>query len=81
MALSKEARKSLKRAMADTKLSTEVADAIDAGTNVPLEPAANVAELDLTASETYDDAQLQAVADKIDAVIAALIAAGLMDSE
>lgn len=42
--------------------------------------AANVAELNLTASVAYDAAELQEVADKVDAVIAALVAAGLMEA-
>lgn len=42
--------------------------------------AANVAELNLTASVAYDAAELQEVADKVDALIAALVAAGLMEA-
>jgi hypothetical protein len=42
--------------------------------------ADNVALLEMTASETYDADDVQAVADKADAIIAALIAAGLMAS-
>ena len=42
--------------------------------------AANVAELNLTTSVAYDAAELQEVADKVDAVIAALVAAGLMEA-
>ena len=42
--------------------------------------AENVAELNLTASVAYDAAELQEVADKVDAVIAALVAAGLMEA-
>lgn len=45
-----------------------------------LTPAANVPELNMTADVAYDDAQLQAVADKVDAIIAALVAAGLMEA-
>lgn len=40
--------------------------------------SANVALLDLTASEDFDSSELQAVADKVDALIGALITAGLM---
>ncbi len=42
--------------------------------------AANVAALDLTASAPFDEAELQAVADKVDALIAALVAANLMSA-
>ena len=34
--------------------------------------------LELTASETYDDEEIQAIADKVDEVIAALITAGII---
>lgn len=54
-------------ALADPPASDGVANVADA-----------VAELDLTASGSYDDTELQSVADKVDELIAALVAAGLM---
>lgn len=43
-----------------------------------LSQAATVAPLAQTISGTYDDAEVQAISDKVDAIIAALKAAGLM---
>ena len=40
--------------------------------------AANVLELDQNTSPAYVEAEVQAIADKVDALIAALVAAGLM---
>lgn len=44
-----------------------------------LSPAAEVVPLEMTANATYGQQQLQDVADKVDAIIAALKAAGLME--
>ena len=44
----------------------------------PLSQAATVAPLAQTISGTYDDAEVQAISTKVDAIIAALKAAGLM---
>lgn len=43
-----------------------------------LSQAATVAPLAQTISGTYDDAEVQAISDKVDAIIAALKTAGLM---
>ncbi|MFG0318403.1 MAG: hypothetical protein ACF8XB_14110 [Planctomycetota bacterium JB042] len=42
--------------------------------------AAAVADLSLTASGTYQQSELQAVADKVDALLAALRASGVVDT-
>jgi hypothetical protein len=90
MALSKAARKRLEVAMARRAEAQEVADAIDAGGNAQ---AAAVAALGAqtavgstdgsggagdAAKATDVDNRIQALQQKLDAVIAALKAAGLM---
>lgn len=42
-------------------------------------PAAAVADLDLDANAVYSEAQMQAIADKLDELLAALRTAELMD--
>lgn len=77
MSLNQSEKAGIKGSIAHPSAANKViAKLNEAAVVVPV--AANVAELEMTASETYDDADTQAVADKIDAVIAALVAAGLM---
>lgn len=57
------------KAYIDTEIDTKVGS---------LSQAATVAPLAQTISGTYDDAEVQAISDKVDAIIAALKAAGLM---
>jgi len=88
MALSKKTKEILTVAMADKKSAAEIAEAIDAGGNAQ---AAAVAALGATAALVGVDgtgsnaaplvgteARLDAIEAKVDAVIAALKAAGLM---
>ena len=84
MALSEAQRKILRNALADKDAANAIADMIDAAAN---EQAADVTELG-TLSGTYAipaeptgaevDASVQVVASKVDEIINALQAAGLM---
>lgn len=73
--LSRDARERLVVALADETTGQEVANAIDAGANSAQLVAANVAEIADPATATAEDA-----ANKINEVIQALIAAGLMEA-
>lgn len=92
MALSTKARKRLEAAMARRAEAKEIADAIDALPGLPAaEPAANVAVLGATSNLVGVDgtgsnaaplagteARLDAIEAKIDALINAMVTAGLM---
>jgi hypothetical protein len=88
MALSTKARKRLEVAMARRAEAKEVADAIDAGANAKaahvalLGTTTNLVGVDGTGSNAAPlvgtEARLDAIEAKIDAVITALINAGLM---
>jgi L-fucose isomerase-like protein len=69
--LSDKARKILIIGLANKQSGTEIADAIDASGNIK---AANVAEIAVPATATAEDC-----ANKINEIIQALIAAGLME--
>ena len=73
MSLSKEAREILVVAMANRKKAEEVADAIDA-----VEAAAAVADLNQTISGTYAQAEVQAISDKVDEILATLRVSGAL---
>lgn len=75
MSLSKEAREILVVAMANKAKANEVADAIDA-----IEAAAAVTDLAQDISPTYVEAEVQAVSDKVDEILAALRASGAIQS-
>lgn len=76
MALSEKAKKALQIALASTKAddssATEITNAIESGENAV---AANVAVIADTSTASAED-----VGDKVNEVIAALIAAGLMEA-
>lgn len=78
MALSQKAREILVVAMANAKAANEVADAIDAAENAAQAEAAAVADLNQTISDPPTQAEVQAISDKVDELLAALRAAGLM---
>lgn len=71
MALSQKAKEYLTVALANKKIAEEVSGAIDAGSS----QAANVAPIADPSTATAEDA-----ANKINAVIASLVAAGVMKS-
>lgn len=73
MAVSESLKNRLLSALRTPEARDEMVAALDA-------QAANVPQLEMTASVAYDAAELQDVADKVDAVIAALVAAGLMEA-
>lgn len=90
MALSNKAREAVRRAVTEDSAADEISDAIDSGSNPQ---AAAVAALGTTtdlvgvdgtgnnaAPLTGTESRLDAVEAKVDAVIAALKAAGLMAS-
>lgn len=73
MALSAKARKRLEVALARRAEALEIADAIDAGSNAQ---AAAVADLGQTISDPPTQAEVQAISDKVDELLAAMRAAG-----
>lgn len=73
MAVSESLKNRLLSALRTPEARDEMVAALDA-------QAANVPQLGMTASVAYNAAELQGVADKVDAVIAALVAAGLMEA-
>lgn len=90
MALSDKTRRVLEVAMANRTAAEELADAVDSGSN---SAAANVAELGVTADLVGVDgtgsnaaplagteSRLDDIEAKIDELIGALVAAGLMDA-
>jgi len=62
------------------KITVEAGGTIEAGENsiIPVEMQDPIDDLDLAASEDYDGGELEAVADKVDAILAALRAAGII---
>lgn len=88
MALSKEARDRLQSAITRRAVAKEIADAIDAGGNAQashvaaIGVTANLVGVDGTGSNAAPlagtESRLDVIEAKVDAVIAALIAAGLM---
>lgn len=88
MALSAKAKARFEKAMAKRSEAQEIINAIEAGSNpkaahvAPLGATANLVGVDGTGSNAAPlagtEARLDAIEAKIDAVIAALIAAGLM---
>lgn len=75
MALSDKAKKRFIVAMARRAEAQEILDAIEGGANPQ---AAAVADLNQNISATYDQTEVQAISDKVDELLAALRAAGLM---
>lgn len=75
MALSAKAKKRLEVAMARRAEANEVIAAIESGAN---EQAAAVADLNQTISDPPTQAEVQAISDKVDELLAALRAAGMM---
>jgi predicted ArsR family transcriptional regulator len=78
MALTAKQRRILEIAFADKKLGKEVADRLDAVEGVEDRVSAAVDPLEQTISGTYAQAEVQDISDKVDELIAALQAAGLM---
>lgn len=78
MALSKRTKEIMVVALADKKAGEELASAVDAGANAEQAQAAAVADLNQTISDPPTQAEVQAISDKIDELLAALRAAGLM---
>lgn len=88
MALSDKAREYLEVAMGSTTYSEEVADAVDSGSNAeaayvaPFGATSNLVGVDGTGSNAAPlvgtESRLDAIESKVNAIIAALIAAGLM---
>lgn len=62
----------------ETLLPADVRTVLGLGTQALVDEVANVADLSLTVSATYDPLEAQAVADKLDELLAAMIAAGHM---
>ena len=75
MSLSKEAREILVVAMANAKKGKEVADAIDA-----VQAASAVVDLNQDITATYVEAEVQAISDKVDEILAALRLSGAVQS-
>ena len=75
MSLSKEAREILVVAMAHGKKGKEVADAIDA-----IQAASAVVDLNQDITATYVEAEVQAISDKVDEILAALRLSGAVQS-
>ena len=75
MSLSAEAREILVVALANRSKANEVADAIDA-----IEAAAAVVDLNQTITVTYVQAEVQAISDKVDELLAALRVSGAVAS-
>jgi hypothetical protein len=90
MALSQKARNVLKVAVANKAVAQEIADAIDTGANekaasvAPIGTTANLVGVDGTGSNAAPlagtESRLDAIESKVDALIAALKAAGLMNT-
>lgn len=75
MALSKKTKDALAIALTDAPSAKELVDAIESASN---SQAAAVTPLAITISDPPTDVEVQAVADKVDALIQALKDAGLM---
>lgn len=69
MAMSDENKRILGIALGDKTAAEEIAGVVD---------VADVADLNQTISGTYTQAEVQAISDKVDELLAALRAAGLM---
>ncbi len=87
--LSQKAREYLVVGLANKSVGNEIADAIDAGGNNQAAYVANVSNATLTGVDgtgsnaaplTGTQSQLNALGNKVNAILAALIAAGLMKS-
>lgn len=78
MALSAKAKRRLEVAMARRQEANEVIAAIEAGGNTPAAAVAPIGAQTPAVDQTTTNANIAAVAAKVDAVIAALKAAGLM---
>lgn len=72
MSLSEKAQKAVKVAIAEKPEGQEVLDRIDRS-------VANVADLGQDISGTYVEAEVQAISDKVDELLAAMRASGLME--
>lgn len=77
MALSQKTKEIMIVALANKKAGEELAAAVEAGAN---KAAAAVADLGQTISDPPTQAEVQAISDKVDEILAALRAAGLMST-
>lgn len=77
MALTTAQRKILRNALADKDAADAVADAIDSAAN---DAGAAVADLNQTITDPPTQAEVQAISDKVDELLASLRAAGIIET-
>lgn len=77
MALSNDTKKRMVIALTDEAAGQELAAAVDSGSNAQ---AAAVADLNQTISDPPTQAEVQAISDKMDELLASLRAANLLDT-